>query len=406
MTAQHYYIEMQDLSKAYPRTLGDQLVAVARSIVGLSIEKTRAAGAVVGLTLKIRQGERVGIIGRNGAGKSTLLQMLAGITPPTSGSMTVNGKVTAVLTLGSGLRDDLSGRQNIYLEGETQGKKRKQLDIHVKEIIEFAELGKFIDMPLRTYSTGMKARLAFSMITQIEPEILIIDEALSVGDAAFALKARRRITELCKRGSIVLIVSHSMESIRELCNRCIWLDKGQLVLDGEPEVITRQYQESVRKEDDAGHTARFSSLIGEQSYKKGFALGLLSLSSDGRPVTRHVSGGYLAIRCKLEGPSNAPLGYAMLRCIRLDGALICENRIELGSNLEISELSVAYPRLNLAPGLYRFCLEWRDVSDEIRADSSGLLEVYEEKMQTGGRPILTQVGLVESVKINNNTGTY
>lgn len=406
MTTQHFYIEMQDLSKVYPRTLGDQLVAVARSIVNLSVEKTRAACGVEGLTLKIRQGERVGIIGRNGAGKSTLLQMLAGITPPTSGSMKVNGKVTAVLTLGSGLRDDLSGRQNIYLEGEAQGKERKQLDIHAQEIIEFAELGKFIDMPLRTYSTGMKARLAFAMITQIEPEILIIDEALSVGDAAFALKARRRITELCKRGSIVLIVSHSMESIRELCNRCLWLDKGKLVLDGEPELITREYQESVRKEDEAGHTARFCRLIGERSYKKGFALGLLSLSREGRLVTRLVSGGYLDIRCKIEAPPNASLGYAMLRCIRLDGALICENRLELGSYLELSELHVAYPCLNLSPGFYKLCLEWRCVSEEIFADSSAILEVYDEKMQTGGRPILTQVGLVDSFKINNDAGIY
>jgi len=402
MTVQPFHIELRDLCKVYPRRLGDQLVAVARSVMGQPAEKTRGGVALDGLTLTIRQGERVGIIGRNGAGKSTLLQMLAGITTPTSGSMTVSGKVTAVLTLGTGLRDDLTGRQNIYLEGEALGKTREQLDLHAEAIIEFAELGKFIDLPLRTYSTGMKARLAFAMITQIEPEILIIDEALSVGDAAFAVRASRRISELCARGGIVLIVSHSMQSIRELCNRCLWLDKGRLVMDGEPDAVTHAYQETVRREDEADQTARFRSLIGVRSHREGFDMGPMRLSSVGQPVTRHVSGGRLDVMCKLEGPSAVPVGYAMLRCVRLDGALICENRIELDNASGAAEIRAAYPRLNLAPGLYRFCLEWHDAGDELRAESCGVLEVYEDEMPTGGRPVLTQVGVVEGIKVKND----
>lgn len=404
MTVQPFNIELHDLCKVYPRKLGDQLVAVARSVVGQPMEKARGGVALDGLTLTIRQGERVGIIGRNGAGKSTLLQMLAGIMPPTAGSMTVCGKVTAVLTLGTGLRDDLSGRQNIYLEGEAQGKTREQLDVHAEAIIEFAELGKFIDLPLRTYSTGMKARLAFAMITQIEPEILIIDEALSVGDAAFAVRANRRISELCARGGIVLIVSHSMQSIRELCNRCLWLDKGRLVMDGEPDAVTHAYQETVRKEEEADQTARFPGLVGVWSHQEGFRMGPMRLASAGRPVSRHASGGRLDVTCTLEGPSAASVGHAILRCVRLDGALICENRIELDDGAGTAEARAAYPRLNLAPGLYRFCLEWRGASDALRAESSAVLEVYENEMPTGGRPVLTQVGAVEGVKVKNEVG--
>jgi len=404
MTTPRLHIDLRDLCKVYPRGLGDQLVAVARSVVGQPMERRRGGVALEGLTLTIRQGERVGIIGRNGAGKSTLLQILAGITAPTSGDMSVSGKVTAVLTLGMGLRDDLTGRQNIYLEGEAQGKTREQLDVHAAAIIEFAELGKFIDLPLRTYSTGMKARLAFAMITQIEPEILIIDEALSVGDAAFAVRAGRRISELCARGGIVLIVSHSMQSIRELCNRCLWLDKGRMVMDGEPDAVTHAYQEAVRIEDEADQTARFRSLVGVRSHRVGFGMGSMRLASAGRPVTRHVSGGRLDVTCTLEGPSAAAVGYAMLRCVRLDGALICENRVELDSCGGQAEVRAAYPRLNLAPGLYRFCLEWRDAGDELRAESCGVLEVYADDMPTGGRPVLTQVGLVEGVKVKDNLG--
>lgn len=406
MKSRSFNIELHNLRKVYPRTLGDQLVAVARSALGQPLEKVHGGVALEGLTLEIRQGERVGVIGRNGAGKSTLLQMLAGITGPTSGGVSISGKVTAVLTLGTGLRDDLSGRENIYLEGEAQGKTREQLDTHAEAIIEFAELGKFIDLPLRTYSTGMKARLAFAMITQIEPEILIIDEALSVGDAAFAVKAGRRISELCARGGIVLIVSHSMQSIRELCNRCLWLDKGRLVMDGEPEAVTHAYLEAVREEDEADQSGRFRSLIGARSQLEGFGMGPMRLSSDGRPVTRHASGGRLDVACTLEGPPAAQAGHGMLRCVRLDGALVCENRIELGNVEGTAEVRAAYPRLNLAPGLYRFCLEWRDESGEPRAESCGVLEVYEDEMPAGGRPVLTQVGVVVGVKVENEAGGY
>lgn len=392
-------IELENLRKVYPRKIGEQLVSVAMAALGRPAGDAKGGTALANLTLSIRQGERVGIIGRNGAGKSTLLQMLAGITEPTSGRMTISGKVTAVLTLGVGLREDLSGRENIYLDGETQGKARGQMQGYVDAIIGFAELGKFIDLPLRTYSTGMKARLAFAMITQIDPEILIIDEALSVGDAAFSVKAGRRIAQLCAQGAIVLIVSHSMQSIRELCNRCLWLGDGKLVMDGSPETVTRAYLDSVRATDEADHIARFRSLVGIQSFMPGYYLEELKLSSNQQQIRRLTSGAPLRVSCELQQPESEAQGRFCLRCIRLDGALVCEHNLAISDVPTHRALHLTYPCFNLAPGLYRLQLEWKDTSGMRRAETATVVEIVADDASTGGRPVLHGVGHIDSVLV-------
>ena len=228
--------------------------------------------AVDGVSLEIANGERVGIIGRNGAGKSTLLHLIAGITTPSSGSIDVTGKVTAVMTLGIGLREEATGRENIYLDGEVQGVARSHIDAALDDVISFSDLGKFIDYPVRTYSTGMKARLAFSMITHLEPEILIIDEALSAGDAAFSAKATRRIKELCKRGKIVIVVSHGMGTINDICNRCLWMDAGRIEMDGKPVDVTQAYIEAVREADEKALLEKFGRDTGCRSLLTGWTL--------------------------------------------------------------------------------------------------------------------------------------
>lgn len=392
-------IELTNLRKVYPRELGEQIAAVAMAALGRPRESSGGGVALSDLTLSIREGERIGIVGRNGAGKSTLLQMLAGITEPTSGHLNISGKVTAVLTLGVGLREDLTGRENIYLDGEAQGKTHEEIDAHVSAIIEFAELGKFIDLPLRTYSTGMKARLAFAVITQIEPEILIIDEALSVGDAAFSVKAGKRISQLCAQGAIVLIVSHSMQSIRDLCNRCLWLDAGNLLMDGPPQVVTEAYIESVRKADEGDHLTRFRELVGANSYISEFALGEMYLSSVGENFSQLLSGKPLQIDCKLSMSKSSSLGEFILRCIRLDGALISEEKILLDQTPKKFNLRVTYPCFNLAPGLYRLQLEWVDTQGEKRAECSAIIEVVANVTPTGGRPILLNVGSIQSIEV-------
>lgn len=391
-------IQLNHLRKAYPRNLSDQIAALGMAALGRPKENPSGGVALQDLTLSIQEGERVGIIGRNGAGKSTLLQILAGITEPSSGEVHISGEVTAVLTLGTGLREDLTGRENISLEGETKGKDWKSREKDVAAIIEFAELGKFIDLPLRTYSTGMKARLAFAMITQINPEILIIDEALSVGDAAFSAKAAKKISELCGQGRIVLIVSHSMQSIRELCNRCLWLDQGKLVMDGSPDGVTHAYLESVRKADERNHTARFLRLVGVKTLSPGFDLTELQIQSGGLASKCFPSGTSLTLTCQSHPPADAAPGKFVLRCIRLDGALISENNLPAQAHLTKRKLCMTYPSFNLAAGLYRLQLEWQDPAGVPRAESATVIEVTAEDMPTGGRPVLLGVATALSQK--------
>ena len=184
------------------------------------------------VTFRIERGEAVGLVGRNGAGKSTLLKLVTGIVNPTAGSIAVRGQVAPLLALGNGLDPRLTGRENIYLNGAILGYEKAYLRAHEADIIDFSELGDFIDAPVRTYSSGMTMRLAFSIATAASPEILILDEVLAVGDAAFQAKCRTRIHEIIADGATVFFVSHSIRDIQELCSRAIWLDKGKIVADG------------------------------------------------------------------------------------------------------------------------------------------------------------------------------
>ena len=405
---QNFSINLKEIRKVYPRKLQDQIVSVVMDLVGRPVENPKGGLALAPLTLSIRNGERLGIIGPNGAGKSTLLQILAGITEPTSGQLDITGKVTAVLTLGIGLNENLSGRQNIYLDGETQGKSRKEIEPYIANVIEFAELGNFIDLPLHTYSTGMKARLAFAMVVQINPEILIIDETLSVGDAAFSAKASKKIRELCSRGAIVIIVSHNMQSVQELCDRCLWLDQGKLIMDGLPEEVTRAYLENVKATSDADHAARFPDLVGVRNWIDGFTLGNLKMTSASQGVAHLMSGAPLTISCTFSKADEDSKGKFYLRCIRLDGILVHEHEVNPPTKSGAVDLVMTYPNFNLAAGLYRLQLEWQSDVGAPRAESTSLLEVIARDMPTGGRPVLLGIGNIVSLDASEgldvNTG--
>src|SRR5262249_32031261 len=197
------------------------------------------------LSFVISQGERIGIVGRNGAGKSTLLGILAGIHLPTTGSVNVVCNVHAALTVGLGMREELTGRENLYIDAEVRGHSRKSAEPIIEQMIRFADIGAFIDRPMRTYSTGMKSRLAFASLVFVDPEILIIDETLAVGDRWFADKAIHAIRDLCSRGKIVILVSHSLPTVVDMCSRCLWLDQGRLIADGAPAVVAQSYRESI-----------------------------------------------------------------------------------------------------------------------------------------------------------------
>ncbi len=214
--------------------------------------------ALRGVSFDVQQGEVVGLVGSNGAGKSTLLRLIAGVSKPTSGSIIVDGKVHAVLEIATGLLLDRTGRENIHYMGSLYGGAAADLRAREPDIVEFADLGTFIDHPVRAYSSGMKSRLAFSIVTSGEFDVLLIDEALSVGDVGFALRCRKRIRELCRRGATVVLVSHALESIREMCDRVIWLNEGQIAGDGDPDEVVEAYRAVAHEQAQREFARRFA----------------------------------------------------------------------------------------------------------------------------------------------------
>lgn len=193
------------------------------------------------ISFELKRGQTLGLIGRNGAGKSTLLKIISGILKPTEGRVSCYGNVVPMLELGSGFDFDLTGRENVFLNGAILGYSEEFLKGKYDEIVEFSELGQFIEVPIRNYSSGMLARLAFSIATVVNPDILIVDEILSVGDVAFQEKSKKRMLHLMGGGTTVLFVSHSIEQIREMCDRAVWLDQGLIKMMGKAEDVCQAY---------------------------------------------------------------------------------------------------------------------------------------------------------------------
>lgn len=391
------YVELHEVSKVFPvgsSATGELVAAMA----GDGGQGPGAGGkvAVDRLTLSITEGERLGIVGRNGAGKSTLLHMIAGISEPTAGSIRITGTVTSIMTLGVGLRDDLSGRENIYVDGEIQGKSRTDVDRVIDQVIEFAELGQFIDYPVRTYSTGMKARLAFAMITHVDPEILIIDEALSVGDASFSLKATARILEICARGKIVILVSHGMQSVREICNRCIYMKDGQIVMDGSPQDVTTAYIEEVRAEDEAALLQRFRAHVGNRSRRPGSQIRRVCLLSGSDEVGSLRVEARARLRIRVFGSHDSASASAVcrVRIVRLDDLLVFQQDFGLADfslrNGEI-RIEIDFDPLVLGAAIYRLdaiFLECAADDSEPCSEHSTVFEVFTLTPPVGGKPML------------------
>jgi ABC-2 type transport system ATP-binding protein len=206
--------------------------------------------ALQSLDLEVEAGDRVGVIGRNGAGKSTLFRVISRILPPSEGRVFVAGRIAPILELGLGFHGELTGRENVMLQGALLGFSRRETRARLERIVEWAELQEFIDAPIRTFSTGMAARLAFAVATDVDPDILLVDEALSVGDAKFQRKCQERMSALQAHGKTFLLVSHSLKQIRDNCERAIWLHHGRIVRNGDPETVTQAYHDWSQGETD------------------------------------------------------------------------------------------------------------------------------------------------------------
>lgn len=236
-------IEVKNLSKSY--FLFNKDFRILQWIfTKKGYEKERAV--LKDISFEVRKGEIVGLIGVNGAGKSTLMKMIAGITYPTSGSIEVNGKVGSLINLSAGFNPDYTGRKNIYYKGTIMGMSKTEIDNIIDDICEFVDLGEYFDRPLRMYSSGMAARLGFALAVYSNPEILIIDEVLAVGDKSFQNKSREKVVEMFNAGKSVIFSSHSDDLIRQFCSRVIYLKDGKIVFDGDVEEGLAKYNEDVK----------------------------------------------------------------------------------------------------------------------------------------------------------------
>lgn len=246
-------IKITDLKKEY-RLYDSPADRVREVFSPIGRKYSRQFKALDGIHIDVKKGETVGIIGTNGAGKSTLLKIITGVLPPTSGEVQVNGKIAALLELGAGFNQEYTGLQNIYLNGRIMGFTRKQMDGRVKDIIEFADIGDFLNQPVKTYSSGMFARLAFAVAINVEPDILIVDEALSVGDLFFQNKCFRKFEELKGKGVTILFVSHDIASVRQMCSRVLWIDHGTQKKFGDCGLVCDMYMDEKRKSMNEGIT--------------------------------------------------------------------------------------------------------------------------------------------------------
>jgi lipopolysaccharide transport system ATP-binding protein len=233
-------LEAKNLAKNYPLD-SSQWSRFRHAVAGGRAASAKSIWALRDVSFQVERGEAFGIVGANGSGKSTLLQLIAGIVQPTAGTIEVNGRLSALLELGSGFAPEFTGRQNVYLNASILGLSHEEIDRRFETIERFASIGNFIDQPIRTYSTGMVLRLAFAVVAHVDPEILIVDEALAVGDIAFRQRCMRRIHDLRAGGATILFVSHEAGDVKALCERCLWLEAGRMRMIGDADSVIAGY---------------------------------------------------------------------------------------------------------------------------------------------------------------------
>ena len=304
------------------------------------------------VSFAVEHGSTLGIIGSNGSGKSTMLKCLTGIYRPDKGSVSVNGNVAALLELGAGFHTELSGRENVYLNGAILGMSKKDVERQFDSIVEFAGLERFIDTPVKNYSSGMTIRLGFSIASHVEPEILLIDEVLTVGDQAFQRKSSEKIEEFRREGRTIVVVSHSLPAVQQLCKEVVWLEKGKLKMRGpSAEVIAAYTGESYTQ-----HTAKDADFRERWGTDAVRIDNIQLLSQNGSPTERVETNDSVTIRIRLTPQKTVPSCIVKVVITKLDGDVVWSaTSLRSGTTLsgsDSSQVNVAIPKLPLLEGTY------------------------------------------------------
>ncbi len=343
------------------------------------------------VSFEVGEGEAVGLVGPNGAGKSTLLKILSRITEPTEGRAFLHGRVSSLLEVGTGFHRELSGRDNVYLNGAILGMRRREIDARFDEIVAFSGLEAFMDTPVKRYSSGMYMRLAFAVAAHLEPEILLIDEVLAVGDAEFRKKCVGKMGEVTKGGRTVLFVSHNMAVVRELCPQCLWIDHGRVERYGPSAAVIREYLHSFES---AGGTARMS--FPAKAGQDFQVLEVRILDAEGAVGESHDCDQpiVLELLCRLERPVTDLVGY--LEITGADGmtVLFSESRDHPPNQLNVlplgeAKVTITLPARSLAPGEYHAALRFTSAAgfSVVSPGVVGRFRLEDHRTLTGnGRP--------------------
>ncbi|MDY5577684.1 MAG: ABC transporter ATP-binding protein [Lachnospiraceae bacterium] len=358
--------------------------------------------AMNNVSFEICEGETVGIIGRNGSGKSTLLKMLTGVLNPTSGLINVNGKVSALLELGAGFNQEFTGMENIFLNGTIMNIPRSEMEKRVPDILAFADIGEHINQPVKTYSSGMFVRLAFAVAINVEPDILIVDEALAVGDTHFQLKCMDKFVEFMKAGKTILFVSHDINSIKRFCKRSIWLNQGTLIMDGNTDEVTDHYLDFLKSELpieeylDSCRNSRHQNTSGQtepiefKSVKKEADIAefqsIAMFDDSGNEITEITHGQNIYVRIKYYVSDlnvKQPVIGVAIRSI--DNKYICGlntllDNVEISWELGENQCELQYDRFNLTGGNYYFDVAIFDKTATVPIDYRSKIKTFFVKM--------------------------
>lgn len=323
--------------------------------------------ALKGVSFEINKGECVGIIGHNGAGKSTLLKLLTGVAFPTSGEIEINGRLASMLELGSGFNPELTGMENIYFNGSLNGLTKEEIDGKLKDILEFADIGNFIEQPVKNYSSGMFARLAFAVAINVDPDILIVDEILSVGDVGFQVKCMEKFNDFKKKGKTILYVSHGLGTVKKFCDRAIWLQKGQVVDDGNSVIVVERYYNlnfnPANIEQLKDHKSDIiNSIVVKSNTKNVEYLEKLDLEVEYDLISNDLKDPNIVLEFrKTDYEPGTTRGNDQFVC----GINSKDNIKNIPFNLGVNKLKVSLNKVNLVAGVYYIDFVLRDGEEEV-----------------------------------------